>query len=559
MGVSNLNPSREVPDLVVRGDEDLDDAGLVAQTRAGNREAFGVLWRRHAKMAGGVARSFTNSVDPDDLVAESFARVYLAISNGGGPNDAFRPYLLTTLRNTARTWGRRSHESATDSIEEYIEEVDPDPILMGLANRELIQRTFASLPTRWQEALWWSEVEGRSASEIAELTGLSDNAAAALCYRAREGLRQAWIQTQVPAESANPECRWTLTRIGAFVRSGLSANHAERVQGHLDDCSRCARIGASAARIGRTLGIALVGAGSSGVALATALSATAGAGAMAPTGFAKLKNLTTSNPTVGIAAALVLVLLLAVPATAASGVWRGSSSEAAAAAAAVIPPAVEPPAKVSVPPPPDKTDPAPPVSSEPHPDPTPAVPTASPTPTAGSSSASERKSDGEKPKPEPKVSPTPSATPPAVVPTSTAPTAAVPPTPPASPSVPTEPVVTPSPEIELEPSPTPSEPSPPSESPSPSPTEPTVPPTEPTPSPTEPSPSPTEPGGTTEPDPELDPGGGGGGQCERPGHHQWGCGGWGDHDRDQPDEPKPPQVPDPPLVKEPDPDVFPAP
>ena len=55
------------------------------------------------------------------------------------------------------------------------------------------------------------------------------------------------------------------------------------------------------------------------------------------------------------------------------------------------------------------------------------------------------------------------------------------------------------------------------------------------------------------------PGGGGGGQCERPGHHQWGCGGWGDHDRDQLDEPKPPQVPDPPLVKEPDPDVFPAP
>lgn len=48
------------------------------------------------------------------------------------------------------------------------------------------------LPERWRNALWYSEVEQLTSSEVAGVLGISPNAAAALTYRAREGLRRAW-------------------------------------------------------------------------------------------------------------------------------------------------------------------------------------------------------------------------------------------------------------------------------------------------------------------------------------------------------------------------------
>jgi len=40
----------------------------------------------------------------DDVVAEAFARVLAAIRAGGGPDHAFRPYLLAAVRNLANDW-----------------------------------------------------------------------------------------------------------------------------------------------------------------------------------------------------------------------------------------------------------------------------------------------------------------------------------------------------------------------------------------------------------------------------------------------------------------------
>ena len=72
-------------------------------------------------------------------------------------------------------------------------------------------QAFASLPERWQLVLWHTEVEGRSAAEVAPILGLAPNAVAALAYRAREGLRQAYLNAHIHA--GPPEaCRPTIDR-----------------------------------------------------------------------------------------------------------------------------------------------------------------------------------------------------------------------------------------------------------------------------------------------------------------------------------------------------------
>ncbi len=60
------------------------DADLVLRARSGDRDAYAELWRRHYRSGITVARSITNSLDPDDLVQEAYARIYQAIRRGGG-------------------------------------------------------------------------------------------------------------------------------------------------------------------------------------------------------------------------------------------------------------------------------------------------------------------------------------------------------------------------------------------------------------------------------------------------------------------------------------------
>src|SRR5436190_1499228 len=100
---------------------------------------------------------------------------------------------------------------------------------------------FASLPERWQMVLWHTEVEGRPAADVGPLLGLAPNAVAALAYRAREGLRQAYLQAhlQLPPPDA---CRDTIAKLGAYVRDGLSARDRRKVDEHLKQCERCTAV-----------------------------------------------------------------------------------------------------------------------------------------------------------------------------------------------------------------------------------------------------------------------------------------------------------------------------
>ena len=67
---------------------------------------------------------------------------------------------------------------------------------------------------------------------------MSANSVSALAYRAREGLRQAFLTMHL-SDISETDCRWVNEHLGAFVRKGLSKRDAGKVQGHLDECRRC--------------------------------------------------------------------------------------------------------------------------------------------------------------------------------------------------------------------------------------------------------------------------------------------------------------------------------
>ncbi|MER7014050.1 sigma-70 family RNA polymerase sigma factor [Saccharopolyspora sp. NPDC000359] len=175
-----------------------DDGALLEAVRTGSSEAFAELYDRHRAAARTMAKQVApTAADVDDLVAEAFANVLDVIKRGGGPGTAFRAYLLTTIRNlaaAATTRDRRVHLVAElDGFRRDESQPFVDPAVAEL-ERNLVKQAFTRLPRRWRHVLWYVEVENQTPAEVGKRFGISRNSAAALTYRARKGLREAYTQ-----------------------------------------------------------------------------------------------------------------------------------------------------------------------------------------------------------------------------------------------------------------------------------------------------------------------------------------------------------------------------
>jgi RNA polymerase sigma factor (sigma-70 family) len=218
------------------------DAELIALVRGGDLDAYGVLFERHRTSAIRLARTLTSAGDADDLVSDAFSSVLRVLLNDGGPDVAFRPYLLTAVRrrhiDSIRA-GKRVQ--TTDEIDRFDKgEPFADPVVSEFEN-EAAANAFRSLPERWQLVLWHMEVESQKPAEIGVLLGMSANSVSALAYRAREGLKQAYLQNHL-ADTGDTECQWVTEHLGAHVRKGLSKRDATKVDHHLDRCDRCSTL-----------------------------------------------------------------------------------------------------------------------------------------------------------------------------------------------------------------------------------------------------------------------------------------------------------------------------
>lgn len=226
--------------------EDLDDAALIARVRAGDSSAYARLWEAHAAAARRFAGGLTRRFDPDDLVSEAYTRIFVALQAGKGPTGPFRPYLYVTIRNTAASWARQDREGGLEDAESVPDPRATDAAILAAMDEDLTLRAFRSLPERWQQVLWLTEVEAVAPQVIATQMGIRANAVAALSYRAREGLRQAWIQSHVDSSHAGSDHRWTLENVGKWARNDLSPRNEVRMDRHLAECDKCSVIAAEA-------------------------------------------------------------------------------------------------------------------------------------------------------------------------------------------------------------------------------------------------------------------------------------------------------------------------
>jgi RNA polymerase sigma factor (sigma-70 family) len=234
------------------------DAQLIAQVRAGATAAYETLYSRHVIAACALARHLSApGAEADDLVSEAFARVLGILRRGQGPDAAFRPYLLSTLRRVACDRTRRERvlglsADVGERADERSGRTEPHDAALASLERSLAVRALSRLPERWRAVLWHTEIDDASPADIAPLFGLTPNGVAALAYRAREGLRQAYLQ-ECLAEPADERCRPAAGRLGAWVRGGLGKRDTAQVEAHLSECSRCRVLAAELTEVNASL------------------------------------------------------------------------------------------------------------------------------------------------------------------------------------------------------------------------------------------------------------------------------------------------------------------
>ncbi|MEZ5096438.1 MAG: sigma-70 family RNA polymerase sigma factor [Nocardioides sp.] len=218
---------------------DADDARLEA-ARDGDLEALAGLFREHHRAALGYAISLAGPVRAPDVVSEAFVRISALMKAGRGPQEAFRPYLIRTIRSVHVDHVRRSgREIPVEDVHETVGEPTIDDGSDLRFERGAIVKAFSSLPERWQSVLWFTAVEGVPLTEVAERLGIQPNAVAALGFRAREGLRLAYLREHL-GRTADPACLEASELLPRYVRGTLPARQSELVRSHLDRCEDCA-------------------------------------------------------------------------------------------------------------------------------------------------------------------------------------------------------------------------------------------------------------------------------------------------------------------------------
>jgi RNA polymerase sigma factor (sigma-70 family) len=226
------------------GPEERSDRELIDAVRAGDESAYAELWHRHRRAAVRLARQVAPPSDVDDVVSESFLRVHRAIAHGGGPEAAFRPYLLSTLRrvgiDTGRSYYTRVELTREDRDLEREHAPAADDAVLDNAENSAAWRAWASLPEETRSLLWHLVIEEETPAALAPVLGTSANGVASRAKRAREKLRQAFLEQHVLAAD-NEICAEVRRKLPRYVREALTERDRRCVDDHLAGCAACSQ------------------------------------------------------------------------------------------------------------------------------------------------------------------------------------------------------------------------------------------------------------------------------------------------------------------------------
>ena len=161
-----------------------DDADLVRAAADGDRDAFGLLYRRFARAVHGTLLVRLPPADADDEVQEVFLHAMSRLGDIRDPGT-FGGWICAIARRRAMTHYRKLVE--VDSLPEDVA-ANTNPTLRAEVGEVLA--AIRALPEAYRETLVLRLVEGLSGPEIAHVTGLTADSVRVNLFRGFRLLRE---------------------------------------------------------------------------------------------------------------------------------------------------------------------------------------------------------------------------------------------------------------------------------------------------------------------------------------------------------------------------------
>ncbi len=189
---------------------DIGDTALVELTRAGDERAFGLLIRRHYRVAFAIALGLLGErADAEDVCQDAFIRALEKIDECRDP-DRFAGWLLRIVRNRAHNY--RSYEQVRKAGDldraNLASRADPGRDLETSDLGRRLAKALATLPDVPRQIVLLHDMEGWKHREIADLLDISEGMSRQHLFVARKKLRTLLAgPTQTQPSAAHLESR----------------------------------------------------------------------------------------------------------------------------------------------------------------------------------------------------------------------------------------------------------------------------------------------------------------------------------------------------------------
>jgi RNA polymerase sigma-70 factor (ECF subfamily) len=185
--------------------QDLSETDLLASVKAGERDAFAVVVRRHTPIARRTAVLLGAGSDADDVVQEAFVKAYRALPTFR-EDKPFRPWLLRIVANETRNLYRStSRRRAREHIAEdptllfpaIGDAADPADTAIDRERRQSLRTALLTLAEPQRTVLICRYLLDLDEAETAAVLGIARGTVKSRCHRGLRNLRAC-----LPAEHA---------------------------------------------------------------------------------------------------------------------------------------------------------------------------------------------------------------------------------------------------------------------------------------------------------------------------------------------------------------------
>jgi RNA polymerase sigma-70 factor, ECF subfamily len=175
-------------------DTESNEEEMLGRASRGDREAFGVLYERHAERIYNYVYYRTGNLhDAEDLTARVFQRAMNHIHNYTDRGVPFSAWLYRIAHNLVANWHRdrsRKQEIPLSELPAVVsKEERPEALLVRTQDQESLMRLIRRLTPERQTLLILKFVEELSNAEIGQIMGRSEGAVKSLYHRTLLSLR----------------------------------------------------------------------------------------------------------------------------------------------------------------------------------------------------------------------------------------------------------------------------------------------------------------------------------------------------------------------------------